>query len=287
MATQYVKKINGYVIKDEEARATIAQHSTRIGELETAVQSAGKVDDVKVNDTSIIADKVANLQVDGTYSSTNKIATVATVSTAAGSLQETIETVQKAVETAQSTADNAHALAEGRSTAHVFETQAEMLTCLQVAESTFFNVGDHLLIKATDVPDYWVTNVHHTGSGDYGHFDIAILETAKVDLSGYVTDSEFSGLDGRVDTLEEKMPETGETVPSYVASKIAEETAVYDTRYVSKDGYVAFTNEHASAISANTTGLTNVNGRIDKLTLATTYDATNEALTFELIERTA
>lgn len=44
---------------------------------------AGKVDDVRINDTTIVANKIANLAVEGTYNaSTNKIATQSTVSDA-------------------------------------------------------------------------------------------------------------------------------------------------------------------------------------------------------------
>lgn len=50
----------------------------------------GKVDDVKVNGTSILSNKVANIAVDGTYSATtNKVASVATVTGAINALDVT------------------------------------------------------------------------------------------------------------------------------------------------------------------------------------------------------
>ena len=50
----------------------------------------GKVDDVKVNGTSILSNKIANIAVDGTYSATaNKIASVATVTGAINALDVT------------------------------------------------------------------------------------------------------------------------------------------------------------------------------------------------------
>lgn len=48
---------------------------------------AGKVDDVKINNTSIVSSKIANIAVDGTYnSSTNKIATISSITSAINAL---------------------------------------------------------------------------------------------------------------------------------------------------------------------------------------------------------
>ena len=48
---------------------------------------AGKVDDVKINNTTIVSNKIANIAVDGTYDATNnKIATQSTVTTAINNL---------------------------------------------------------------------------------------------------------------------------------------------------------------------------------------------------------
>lgn len=48
---------------------------------------AGKVDDVRINDTTIVSDKIANIAVDGTYNATdNKIATESTVTNAINNL---------------------------------------------------------------------------------------------------------------------------------------------------------------------------------------------------------
>lgn len=55
--------------------------------LAAAVANAGQVDDVQVNGTTIVSNKVANLAVEGTYNaSTNKVATQSTVSDAIGAL---------------------------------------------------------------------------------------------------------------------------------------------------------------------------------------------------------
>lgn len=93
--------------------------------------------------------------------------------------------IRTAVSAAQTKADSAYALAEGRSRGISFDTVAAMTTALKGAAKTDYKVGDNLLIKAKDVPDYWVSGVLDTNTGTYGFFEIAELETEKVDLSGY------------------------------------------------------------------------------------------------------
>lgn len=86
---------------------------------------------------------------------------------------------------AQNTANEAKSIAEGRAKTTVFETFAEMQTYLKGALSTEFKKGDNLLIKALNVPDYWISNVLTDNTGIYGYYEISVLETQKVDLSGY------------------------------------------------------------------------------------------------------
>jgi len=60
---------------------------TALIHLDNAVSVAGKVDDVKINNTSIVSNKIADIAVEGTYNaSTNKIATQSTVSDAINAL---------------------------------------------------------------------------------------------------------------------------------------------------------------------------------------------------------
>lgn len=59
-------------------------------DLDAAIGEAGKVDDVKINNTSIVLNKIADIAVEGTYNaSTNKIATQSTVSDAIKGLDVT------------------------------------------------------------------------------------------------------------------------------------------------------------------------------------------------------
>lgn len=71
----YIKKINGYVIKDAEAHSRLDTVEAKL------VEGVGKIDNVQINGTNqaIDSNKAVNIQADGTYSSSNKLATVSTV----------------------------------------------------------------------------------------------------------------------------------------------------------------------------------------------------------------
>lgn len=97
-----------------------------------------------------------------------------------------------AVSAAQSTADTAKSIAEGRAKAVSFATVAAMKTALAAASATEYKVGDNLFIVATDVPDYWVSKVNATQSGDYGYYEVSELEAQKVDLTDYQTKTDNS-----------------------------------------------------------------------------------------------
>ena len=57
-------------------------------------------------------------------------------------------------------ANNAFSIAQGRVNTAVFETYTDMITFLEdttQATNTFFNIGDVIWIKQTNVPDYWIS----------------------------------------------------------------------------------------------------------------------------------
>ncbi len=95
--------------------------------------------------------------------------------------------IRSSVTTAQNTADEAKSIAQGRARAVSFDTVSAMATALNSAAKTDYKVGDNLFIKALNVPDYWISKVNNSKSGDYGYFEISPLETQSVDLSGYQT----------------------------------------------------------------------------------------------------
>ena len=99
--------------------------------------------------------------------------------------------IRTSVTAAQNRADAAYSLAEGRVRAVSFETLAAAKTALSAAAKTDYKVGDNIYIVAKDTPDYWVSKVNDTKSGDFGYFTLSELESEKVDLSDYqkITDN--------------------------------------------------------------------------------------------------
>ena len=93
--------------------------------------------------------------------------------------------------TVQAELTEVRSLAEGRARSVSYITKAAMELALSEAAEGDFKVGDNIFIVATDVPDYWVSQVYTTkqttnaSQGIYGYYKVSILETQKVDLSPY------------------------------------------------------------------------------------------------------
>lgn len=158
----YIKKINGYFVKDEEAREEINRIRGNLQDLEGNVMGHGERLDAVEESVGTHSSDISGLKSD--YSNAYNLA------------DEALER-----------AEEAFALAEGRGVAHVFNNFEEMKNELKNASNTDYRVGEQLLIKEADVPDYWVSGIKDTNTGEYGHYEITILETQKVDLSGYAT----------------------------------------------------------------------------------------------------
>lgn len=174
-----IKKINGYFLKDEAARAEIVKlknGTEPVGQATNATyaQNAYNYTLSGGNIVGSIKDKFDNVD--------QTIAAHA----------EKIAEVQTDVVAAQETANQAKSIAEGRVRAVVFDTVAAMTTALKAAAKTDYKIGDNLLIEETGVPDYWVSGILETNTGTYGYYTIAELETQKVDLSAYPTRQEVS-----------------------------------------------------------------------------------------------
>lgn len=167
-----IKKINGYFLKDEAARAEIVKlknGTEPVGQATNATyaQNAYNYTLSGGNIVGSIKDKFDNVD--------QTIAAHA----------EKIAEVQTDVVEAQDTANQAKSIAEGKVRAVVFDTVAAMTTALKAAAKTDYKIGDNFLIEETGVPDYWVSGILETNTGTYGYYTIAELETQKVDLTDY------------------------------------------------------------------------------------------------------
>ena len=101
-----------------------------------------------------------------------------------------INNLQSDLKETTSIAKTAKQIAEGRSKAIVFNSESAMKQTLLNASANDFQVGDNLLIKEQEVPDYWISAAYSSLIGEYGYYDISILETQKTDLSDYYTINE-------------------------------------------------------------------------------------------------
>lgn len=92
-------------------------------------------------------------------------------------------------------------LLQGHTSAFVFNTRSAMLDDLKNAGKTAYPIGSQLLIAEKNVPDYWVAKNTGTVGTSYsaitspqngytvGCYTIYELETEKVDLTGYATET--------------------------------------------------------------------------------------------------
>jgi len=180
---------------------------------ETKVDSASKLDEAKA------------------YTDTN----VAT-------LNEKNTTQDTAITNAQDKADSAYTLASGKTTGYTFDTYLAMKTALASATNSVYKVGDSLFIKETNMPDYWVSKVNSVSSGDYGYYEVDILES---DMQEYqkITDNtltttsktipgsinELNSLKAPVSTTQTKTDNTLTTTNKTIAGGINENKASIDT----------------------------------------------------------
>lgn len=109
-------------------------------------------------------------------------------------------------------AKQAKAIAEGKSTAIVFDTVEDMNVYI-LAHSSTLKVGDIFYIKATDVSDYWWTGT-----------EVLPMETEKPDLSNFYNKTEVDNkIDGRAS--KEETNRTLETLNSAIEQEKQERQA--------------------------------------------------------------
>lgn len=77
------------------------------------------------------------------------------------------------------------AFAENKRTAHCYDTYDIMVEALKDSRNQF-EIGDTVYIKDSGVPDYWISG-KTTAEGEYGYYELSLLETEKVNLAPYQT----------------------------------------------------------------------------------------------------
>ena len=101
-----------------------------------------------------------------------------------------IEEIGTKIETVES-------IAKGKNQARVFSTTEAMENWLSdSANKGVANVGDNLYIVAVDVPDWWISSVLEAPNESGMYYEIAQLETQKVDLT--TIESAINSIDSKI-----------------------------------------------------------------------------------------
>lgn len=113
--------------------------------------------------------------------------------------EDVVTNLQVEIEAVDNKADVATAIAKGKNQARVFATTKKMNEWLSDASNKgVAQKGDNLYIVELNVPDWWISEVLEEPNADGKYYEIAQLETQKVDLTTIENDitTIFSRLGG-------------------------------------------------------------------------------------------
>ena len=191
--------------------------------------SFGSIADVKVNGTSVITDKIANITIASiSYSegalevgedkltnssiTLHKIAKTGAWSDLVGkpNIVDNLNSTSATDILSAKQGNELKKLVQAIPQATSYASVTNMITALNSATNKAYNVGHNLYIIATAVPDFWISSIESTpvtysgttadlinsvrtnGSVQVGYYKISMLETEKVDLTNYVTTTQLN-----------------------------------------------------------------------------------------------
>ena len=121
----------------------------------------------------------------------------------------TLNTNSKTIPTA---INEVNSIAKGATQAYGFPNYQQLIMALNILPNDYFNVGQNLYIVTLNVPDLWVSSIESTsqtytyttdeafttelatnGYVQVGYYRLSALETQKVDLTNYVTNTDYAG----------------------------------------------------------------------------------------------
>lgn len=217
-----------YVNLDQDSKTSL---DTLIEMLDD--DSFGKVNDVQVNGTTVVENKVANIsigilttsataqsEVTAGESFTNNIVLHKVAKTGNyNDLLNKLNVVDNLDSTSTTDALSANqgnvlkSMVQALPSAKSFTNIQAMITAINNYSNAEMNVGTSIYLQEMEVPDFWVYSkadssvaytyttdsafieaVQTNGSVQVGYYKLAILETAKVDLSDYYTKEEIADL---------------------------------------------------------------------------------------------
>ena len=126
-------------------------------------------------------------------------------------IQSTITSIENTADTANSTANIAKSIAEGANQALSYGNYQTMITAFNALANNVYNVGQNVMIITLNVPDLWISGIESTsqsytyttdeafttelstnGYVQVGYYKLSALETQKVDLTNYVTNTDYA-----------------------------------------------------------------------------------------------
>lgn len=125
-------------------------------------------------------------------------------------IQPTITSIENTADTANSTANTARSIAKGANQALSYGNYQTMITAFNALANDVYNVGQNVMIITLEVPDLWISSIESTsqaytyttdeafttalatnGYVQVGYYKLSALETQKVDLTNYVTNTDY------------------------------------------------------------------------------------------------
>lgn len=126
-------------------------------------------------------------------------------------IQPTLTSIQNTADTANSTANTARSIAEGANQSLSYSNYQTMITAFNSLANNAYNVGQNVMIVTLNVPDLWISSIESTsqsytyttdevfttgletnGYVQVGYYKLSALETQKVDLTDYVTNTDYA-----------------------------------------------------------------------------------------------
>lgn len=120
----------------------------------------------------------------------------------------TLTTTNKTVPTA---INEVNSIAKGANQALSYSNYQAMITAFNSLDDDVYNVGQNVMIVTLEVPDLWISGIESTSSTyiyttdsaivsdlqitgyiQVGYYKLSMLETQKVDLTNYVTNTDYS-----------------------------------------------------------------------------------------------
>ena len=180
-------------------------NETLLGDGNITITGSGTATDVQINGTSITKEGLADIKTNTAYNqSSNKIATMNDIPDISGKQNITDNTLTTTNKTVPTAINEVNSIAKGANQAVSYSNYSAMVTAFNGLDDDVYNVGQNVMIVTLEVPDLWISGIESTSSTytyvddativnelqtngyiQVGYYKLSMLETQKVDLTGY------------------------------------------------------------------------------------------------------